>query len=73
MTTLTEVFDKIGRLNKETPNEHQTMIKVNESSILNDSRVHLDLDSLRNFEHKTYEESINIKKAIVAPQDETDH
>ena len=43
------------------------MIKVNESSILNDSRVHLDLDSLRNFEHKTYEESINIKKAIVAP------
>ena len=39
MTTLTEVFDKIGRLNRSTPNEHWTMIKINESSILNDSKV----------------------------------
>ena len=49
------------------------MLKVNESSILNDSRVIQEQDSLRNFEHKTFEEQKSNNKAIVAPQDESDH
>ena len=76
MTTLTEVFDKVGRLNlAETPDgnesaKEQQLQKIgNQSSKVIDSQSLNVSESMKNLVKKDHRAPKSKKKPIVTPQD----